>query len=64
MKFNFKNILLLVIIILCFVTMATVFNGYGQKAEEVTYGDVITYLDKGQVETLNIGKDYTLDGNE
>ena len=59
MKFSFKNILLLVAIILCFAVMATVFNGYGETATELTYGQVISYLEEGRVESLVVDSDGT-----
>ena len=73
MKFSFKNILLLVAIILCFVVMATVFNGYGENAKELTYDQVISYLEGGRVSGFVIESDgstmkldvreYDADGN-
>ena len=59
MKFSFKNILFLIAIILCFMVMATVFNGYGEKTETLTYGKVISYLEEGRVESLIVGSDGT-----
>ena len=59
MKFSFKNILLLVAIILCFAVMATVFNGYGEKAKELTYNEVLSYLDEGKVQSLVVDSDGT-----
>ena len=57
MKFSFKNILLLVAIILCFAVMATVMNGYGNNAKTLTYDQVISYLDEGRVSGIVIGSD-------
>ena len=57
MKFSFKNILLLVAIILCFAVMATVFNGYGEKPTELTYDQVLSYLSRGQVKSLVVDDD-------
>ena len=57
MKFSFKNIILFVAIILCVLTMATVFNGYGTPTESLTYSQVLTYLDEGKVESFSVESD-------
>ncbi len=57
MKINLKNILLLIAIILCFLVMATVFNGYGNKEKTLTYDQVTTYLDQGKVASFVVGSD-------
>ncbi|MBE6656294.1 MAG: ATP-dependent zinc metalloprotease FtsH [Ruminococcaceae bacterium] len=57
MKFSFKNILLFIAIILCFAVMATVLNGYGNNAKELTYDQVISYLDEGRVASIVIQSD-------
>ena len=57
MKISIKNILLLLAIILCFAVMATVFNGYGDTAKSLTYGEVLSYLDGDAVESFVIDSD-------
>ena len=57
MKISFKNILLLLLILACFVTMATVFNGYGNDAKALTYDQVISHLDDGKVASFVIESD-------
>ncbi len=57
MKISLKNILLLGVIILCFVMMATVFNGYGQSASELSYDQVTSYLREGKVQSFTVAAD-------
>ena len=61
MKFSFKNFLLLLAIILCIFTMATVFNGYGQDSTAVVkkHSDVLEALDEGIVESFTVESDGT-----
>ena len=57
MKISLKNILLLVVIIVCFVTMATVMNGYGNSAAALSYDQVTSYLREGKVQSFTIASD-------
>ena len=63
MKINFKNILFLLAIVLCFVIMATVFNGYGQESRKIEYSDVVNYLREGKVESFVIDTTQTITMN-
>ena len=54
MKFNVKNIVFLVLLIACFLIGATVLSTSLNKSDPVSYGDVISLLDDGEVYSLEI----------
>ena len=57
MKISLKNILLLVVLIVCFVTMATVMNGYGKNVTALSYDQVTSYLREGKVQSFTVAAD-------
>ena len=54
MKFNWKNIVFLVLLVLCFAVMATTLSGRGAQPEEITYSQVQEYLRDGKVQSFEV----------
>lgn len=54
MKINFKNIVLLLLIIAAFVVLASVFSGYGSKTTPVKFSDIVTMFDNGEIKSFEI----------
>ncbi|MBO7170880.1 MAG: ATP-dependent zinc metalloprotease FtsH, partial [Clostridia bacterium] len=54
MKFNVKNIVFLVLLVVCFLIGATVLSTNMTQNAPVTYGDVISLLEEGKVYSLEI----------
>ena len=57
MKFNWKNIIFLVLLILCFAIMATVLQGKGAEPEKIEHSDFQKYLEEGKVQSFLVGND-------
>jgi len=54
MKFNFKNIIFLVLLVVGFVILATFLAGSAKTEEKVIYSQVIEYLEDGKVESFTV----------
>ncbi len=54
MKFSWKNIIILLAIVLCFAIMANVLTGPANEPEKATYSQVQAYLADGKVESFEV----------
>lgn len=54
MKFNWKNIIFLLLLILCFAVMASALSGRGAAPEELKYSQVQEYLRDGKVQSFEV----------
>ncbi len=54
MKFNVKNIVFLLVLVVGFVLVASFFSGYGQDAPPLSYSDVIQYFENGEVYSFEV----------
>ncbi len=54
MKFSWKNIIILLAIVLCFAIMASVLTAPANEPEKITYSQVQAYLADGKVESFEV----------
>ena len=54
MKFSFKNIIFLLVLVVGFVLVASLFSGYGEETVDLTYSDVLQYFEKGEVYSFEV----------
>ena len=54
MKFNFKNIIFLLVLVIGFVLVASLFSGYGEETVPLTYSDVLQHFEKGEVYSFEV----------
>ena len=54
MKFSFKNIIFLLVLVVGFVLVASLFSGYGEETVDLTYSDVLQHFEKGEVYSFEV----------
>ena len=57
MKISVKNILLLLVIVLCFIMMATFFTSGGEKPETLPHSEITSMIADGKVESFVVKSD-------
>ncbi len=54
MKFSLKNIIFLLVLVVGFVLVASLFSGYGEEAPPLSYSDVIQHFENGEVYSFEV----------
>ncbi len=58
MKFNYKSILMLVLIVVLMIAAVSIFSGLGQDEDPFTYGELVELFEKDAVYSITIDGDY------
>ncbi len=54
MKVNFKNLVFLLLLVVAFIIMASVFSGYAKQADKYTFSDIVQLFEDGKVERFTV----------
>ena len=62
MKVNFKNIILLIVIVALMIVGVSIFNGISKKQDEIVYGEISSYFDKNLIKKIEIDENNLVTG--
>ncbi len=62
MKVNFKNIILLILIVVAMILAVTAFSNFTKKQDEIKLGELYTYLEEDLVKIINIDENFLVTG--
>ena len=62
MKVNFKNIILLIVIVALMIVGVSIFNGITKKQDEIVYGEIASYFDKNLIKKIEIDENNLVTG--
>ena len=62
MKVNFKNIILLIVIVALMIVGVSIFNGITKQQDEIVYGEIASYFDKNLITSIKIDENNLVTG--